>query len=78
VRLDDGSTAVAHTNNTGRMSGCLAPGARVWLSPADDNDPRYGEILRQVAAAGVEIHSLRCRVDTRSIRVMDSLPPDML
>lgn len=34
-RLDDGRQVVAHTNNTGRMSGCLAPGARIWLSPAD-------------------------------------------
>ena len=36
VRLDDGCEVAAHTNNTGRMSGCLAPGARVWLSPADN------------------------------------------
>jgi sugar fermentation stimulation protein A len=35
ARLDDGREVVAHTNNTGRMTGCLAPGARVWLSPAD-------------------------------------------
>ena len=27
---------VAHTNNTGRMTGCLAPGAAIWLSPADN------------------------------------------
>lgn len=27
---------VAHTNNTGRMSGCLAPGCTVWLSRADN------------------------------------------
>lgn len=25
---------MAHTNNTGSMRGCLAPGAPVWLSPA--------------------------------------------
>ena len=35
ARLDDGREVIAHTNNTGRMTGCLAPGARVWLSPAD-------------------------------------------
>ncbi len=34
-QLDDGREVIAHTNNTGRMTGCLAPGARVWLSPAD-------------------------------------------
>jgi sugar fermentation stimulation protein A len=32
--LDDGREVVAHTNNTGRMTGCLSEGARVWLSPA--------------------------------------------
>jgi len=36
AQLDDGRQVVAHTNNTGRMSGCLAPGAAIWLSPADN------------------------------------------
>jgi sugar fermentation stimulation protein A len=36
VRLDDGSAVIAHTNNTGRMTGALAPEAPVWLSPAAD------------------------------------------
>jgi sugar fermentation stimulation protein A len=36
VRLDDGREVVAHTNNTGAMTGCSTPGSRVWLSPADD------------------------------------------
>ncbi len=31
---EDGTPLLAHTNNTGRMSGCLAPGATIWLSPA--------------------------------------------
>ena len=30
----DGAELIAHTNNTGRMTGCLSPGATVWLSPA--------------------------------------------
>jgi len=34
VRLSDGSETIAHTNNTGRMTGCLWPDAPVWLSPA--------------------------------------------
>jgi len=34
ARLDDGRMVVAHTNNTGRMTGCLSDQARVWLSPA--------------------------------------------
>ena len=36
VRLDDGRAVVAHTNNTGRMTGTLAGDAPVWLSPQDD------------------------------------------
>ena len=35
VRLDDGRQVKAHTNNSGRMTGCSDPGSRVWLSPAD-------------------------------------------
>ncbi len=35
VLLDDGGEVVAHTNNSGRMTGCQDPGSRVWLSPAD-------------------------------------------
>jgi len=35
VLLDDGREVVAHTNNSGRMTGCQDPGSRVWLSPAD-------------------------------------------
>jgi sugar fermentation stimulation protein A len=34
AELPDGRRVVAHTNNTGSMKGCLAPGHRLWLSPA--------------------------------------------
>ncbi|RKZ16755.1 DNA/RNA nuclease SfsA [bacterium] len=34
VRLDDGREVAAHTNNTGRMRGCLAPHCPIWLSAA--------------------------------------------
>jgi sugar fermentation stimulation protein A len=36
VRLEDGETVVAHCANPGSMLGLAAPGARVWLSPADN------------------------------------------
>lgn len=34
--LDDGQPVIAHTNNTGRMTGCLIPGGDIWLSPAQN------------------------------------------
>lgn len=36
IRLDSGPEVVAHCVNTGRMEGLVEPGARVWLSPADN------------------------------------------
>jgi sugar fermentation stimulation protein A len=36
AELPDGTPVIAHTNNTGRMSGCLTEGGRVWLSPAEN------------------------------------------
>lgn len=38
VRLTDGSLSVAHTNNTGRMTGCCTPGASVLLSRAPEGN----------------------------------------
>ena len=34
AELPDGTAVRAHTNNTGRLTGCGEPGARCWLSPA--------------------------------------------
>jgi sugar fermentation stimulation protein A len=36
VRLEDGQTVCAHCVNTGAMEGLTAPGARVWLSRAQN------------------------------------------
>ena len=35
AELADGTPVTAHTNNTGRMTGLLTPGADIWLSRAD-------------------------------------------
>ncbi len=55
VRLDDGRTVTAHTNNTGRMRGALGPDAPVWLSPAANPDrklPWTLELVETTAATG--------------------------
>jgi len=36
VRLDGGGLATAHVPTTGRLTGVLRPGCRVWLIPADN------------------------------------------
>jgi sugar fermentation stimulation protein A len=36
AELPDGRAVAAHTNNTGSMRGCLAAGANIWLSPANN------------------------------------------
>ncbi len=36
AELEDGTTVIAHTNNTGSMRGLLAVGAEIWLSPANN------------------------------------------
>ena len=35
VRLASGEAVVAHTSNTGSMTGVSEPGSRVWVSPAE-------------------------------------------
>lgn len=44
------------------------------VAPADDIDPVYGETLRRVAAAGVEVHALGARVGPTRIDVERVLP----
>ena len=51
ARLDDGTDVVAHTNNTGSMRGCLAEGARLWLSPAANPKRKLKWSLEIVEAA---------------------------
>jgi len=56
----DGAVLVAHTNNTGRMSGCLYPAARIWLSPAQNPDRKLKwtlEIVETPAAVPVGVNT---------------------
>ena len=50
VELPDGSRTAAHTNNTGRLTGCVAPGARCWLSPAANPRRKLGWTLEVTEA----------------------------
>lgn len=36
AQLPDGTRVLAHTNNTGRMTGCVTQGGRCWLSRSDN------------------------------------------
>jgi sugar fermentation stimulation protein A len=48
VRLPDDRVVVAHCTNTGRMTGCSAPGSDVLLSPADNPKRKLAWTLRLV------------------------------
>lgn len=47
------------------------------FAPADDIDPRYGELLREAARAGVEILAYRTRITPPEIVLDRSLPVDL-
>ena len=47
------------------------------LRPADEVDPAYGETLREVAAAGVELLAYRMRFGRRRIELLNRLPIDL-
>jgi sugar fermentation stimulation protein A len=46
---------------------CCQRGDTVTVGPADDIDPEYGRLLRQAAAAGVEIVGPGVRVKPQAI-----------
>ena len=50
AELPDGRAVTAHTNNTGRMTGCSTPGARCWLEPASSSRRKLPWSLRVVEA----------------------------
>lgn len=52
VRLDSGETVVAHCVNTGAMEGLLTPGARAWVSRAENPKRKLAFTWELVEAFG--------------------------
>jgi sugar fermentation stimulation protein A len=44
------------------------------FAPHDDSDPLFGEVLREVAAGGVEVYAHTCRVTSRLIDLQAQVP----
>ena len=61
VEMPDGSVITAHCPNTGAMTGCAEPGARVWLSVSDSRTRKYPHTweLVETEAGMACIHSVR-------------------
>lgn len=55
VRLADGGVSRAYVPNTGRLTGALHPGGRVWLAPAEDPARKtpYTLVLTELPGGGL-------------------------
>jgi sugar fermentation stimulation protein A len=68
--------AVTHAGNRAALLFCVQHEGIDRVAPADDVDPEYGRLLREVAAAGVEVFAYRTRLDMEGSRavLMDRIP----
>ena len=44
------------------------------FAPHEEADPAFGQVLRQAARSGVEVHAWRCRVSREAIRLAEAIP----
>jgi len=51
IELSDGNIITAHTPNTGEMTGCSTPGAKVWLRDTGNPNRKYPYSWEMVEAA---------------------------
>ena len=57
---------------------CIQREDALTIGPADDIDPEYGILLREVTAAGVEVYGARCSVAFSEIQIDTLLPLKMV
>ncbi len=68
VKLPDGTQIIAHTANTGAMTGCCEPGSRVWLSVSDNPKRKYPHSWELVEAAPRVLCGINTMMSNRLVR----------
>ena len=66
--------AAVAAGDRGVLVFCIQRGDAETVAPADLIDPEYGRLLREVAAAGVEVLPYRAEVSLRGIRLRQPVP----
>lgn len=76
VELPGGKVITAHCPNTGAMTGCAEPGARVWLSTSTAKTRKYPQTweLVETAQGMACIHSARANQVVREAFVAGRIP----
>jgi sugar fermentation stimulation protein A len=66
VELPGGKVITVHCPNTGAMTGCIEPGARVWLSTSDSKTRKYPHTWELIETA----HGMACIHSARANQVV--------
>jgi len=68
VELEDGSVVTAHSANTGSMTGCSTPGAKVWLSDSKSETRKYPLSWELVEADGGALTGINTGLANRLVQ----------